>query len=730
MHSRHGWIRSFVSVLALAALCLVAPSRATAQSSPTLKVEGDHFTVNGTPKFLVLVSYFDAMKGDMGRIQADFNYFSQNGIDGVRIFANWQSFNGVQQCSGGYSPYAAGTTLFNANGTLNATQLAKLIAVLNTARSYNLVVDLTMDRVPGSCTIWDQSLMTNVSIMCMPEYRTAIGAVTDELRNAGMGHVMFDLGNERDMYNRAVYISDADIDGIQDYVYLKDPNRILMASNTEYTGTSATAVFAQNIPLSVIAFHEDRNGSWWTNSEWKAAALRSASSGSRPVYLQEPERWCPGSGLTAAHFRAAAEGAKRGGAAAWMFHSESGFNLRTQSFLDWAPPLPEEDFITSFRTPLNGIAWNVCHQTISPTGTSAPAGGGSGTVTMTNGAGCNWAVSNPNGWISVSGSGSGNGSVSYSVSSNPSASPRSGSFSVGSRLFTVTQAGTPPPTLSARGYGELMDMSGDFKADVADFHKASAQYWFRRNNGNGTFEVPGVIWRNGVMGSSSTDWELLVADFTGDGVGDYADRHIPSGQIWVHANYGNGTFDTVNTWATANSTTSANWEVLAGDVTGDARADIIEHDRSTGQLRVRANSGPGVAFSGPVTLAFTTQVGPDWRLIVANFSGGHRADVADFHIPSGQFWVHRNTGAWDFYSWHSDFGTGYAHPVFTTIFGDFDGDGWADYVDVQRQTGDFWVHLNNRNGTFAPVNMHWGSGLFTSSPGFSILGMPITMPPQ
>jgi Zn-dependent metalloprotease len=85
-----------------------------------------------------------------------------------------------------------------------------------------------------------------------------------------------------------------------------------------------------------------------------------------------------------------------------------------------------------------------CSFSINPTSASQPAVGGTGSVTVTAGAGCAWtAVSNATFITVTSGSsGSGSGTVNYSVASNTGAASRSGTITIAGLTFTVTQAGT------------------------------------------------------------------------------------------------------------------------------------------------------------------------------------------------------------------------------------------------------------------------------------------------
>lgn len=83
-----------------------------------------------------------------------------------------------------------------------------------------------------------------------------------------------------------------------------------------------------------------------------------------------------------------------------------------------------------------------CTYAITPTQASIPAQGGSGTVSVTTGAGCNWTAASNVSWLSITSgaSGSGSGVVTYSAAPNPSISQRQGTLTVAGIAFTVTQA--------------------------------------------------------------------------------------------------------------------------------------------------------------------------------------------------------------------------------------------------------------------------------------------------
>jgi beta-propeller repeat-containing protein/BACON domain-containing protein/all-beta uncharacterized protein/S-layer family protein len=83
-----------------------------------------------------------------------------------------------------------------------------------------------------------------------------------------------------------------------------------------------------------------------------------------------------------------------------------------------------------------------CTYNIAPNGQSFNSGGGTGSITVTAGAGCNWTATSNANFINITSgaSGSGNGTVNYSVTSNTDALGRSGTVTIAGQTFTVTQS--------------------------------------------------------------------------------------------------------------------------------------------------------------------------------------------------------------------------------------------------------------------------------------------------
>lgn len=295
-------------------------------AQPILGVSGRHFTVNGVPRFLLFVSYFDAMRRsdsngtNSGDLDTDFAYIKAQGYDGIRVFPNWQHYVTTGK--------ADDDALFTNGLGIRLDRLAVFLRVLNTAASYGLVVDVSFS--------WE-----SVTGMTKAQFYQQVADVTARLQGA-YPHVMFDLQNEWN--NPNIGFSQSEVATLlNDYVRPNDQNRIVTASITEDNANVAGQASA-SLGLDIAAYHDPRWSDWYTNSRVSAAidGVRSGF-GQKPIYLQEPmpiaticPPKCPGPATQLdtdpSHAMRAANAAKRYGAAAWTFHTRSTFDLASTTF--------------------------------------------------------------------------------------------------------------------------------------------------------------------------------------------------------------------------------------------------------------------------------------------------------------------------------------------------------------------------------------------------------------
>ena len=270
-------------------------------------------------------------------------------------------------------------------------------------------------------------------------------------------------------------------------------------------------------------------------------------------------------------------------------------------------------------------------------------------------------------------------------------------------------------TPATRRQQPMADFNGDRFADYASFDTATGLFTVMANLRNGAFAANGA---SGHAEPTMTRWEQWVGDFTGDGLGDFADHNLATGAFFVHRNLGNGTFAQTVTWGTATTRVGAGWEALVADFTGDGAVDFADRNLTTGEFFVRRNRRDGT-FDG-LTERWgrgLSHAGSGWETVVADFTGDRYADYAERNLATGEMWIHENLRNGTF----AEAATlnrvwGYAKTAggveYATIVGDFTGDGFADFADVSRTYHTFYVHENLRNGAFAGFGVNWGTGLY------------------
>lgn len=111
-----------------------------------------------------------------------------------------------------------------------------------------------------------------------------------------------------------------------------------------------------------------------------------------------------------------------------------------------------------------------CTYTLSTLSLIVPAAGGTGTVSVTTGAGCNWAASGDRTWLSVPGNtGVGSGAATWVAAANPLPTQRIGFLSIAGISVFVTQlqpttpapTPTPPPTAAGAPRQVVATVSGN-----------------------------------------------------------------------------------------------------------------------------------------------------------------------------------------------------------------------------------------------------------------------------
>ena len=304
-----------------AAIALLLLVFAASPGAQTLGIDGARFTIDGRPKFLLFVSYFDGLRraaaaDGKGDVDTDFAYLKRARFDGVRLLVNWH-----YTCGGGPED---DQKLLAADGTINEAMWPVFVRFLERAAAHGLVVDVTFTR---------ETYKTPIPL---DGYQKGIASVAKRLVDAGgYRHALFDIQNEYPLHG----LTSDDVHGILTAVRQADPARIVTASGGGNDILDDPA-------MSVVAYHDGRNDDWYEPAAVRrhldaVRAQTGNKTANKPIYLQEPmpfRKFHPACGHgewpRTGFARRAASAARQGGAAAWTFHTRQSFDLRSRTLVE------------------------------------------------------------------------------------------------------------------------------------------------------------------------------------------------------------------------------------------------------------------------------------------------------------------------------------------------------------------------------------------------------------
>jgi hypothetical protein len=161
----------------------------------------------------------------------------------------------------------------------------------------------------------------------------------------------------------------------------------------------------------------------------------------------------------------------------------------------------------------------------------------------------------------------------------------------------------------------LADLNADSKLDIVTSSDNNSGYaTVQLGNGNGTFATATSY----AASSNSFTNSVTVADVSGDGKPDLITANPGNFTAGVLKNNGTGTFAAVQTFSLGTSG-SMPYEVVAADVSGDGKPDLITANVSTNTVSVLLNTATFLATQA-ATLPGVVQLYPNPAATTASFT--------------------------------------------------------------------------------------------------------------
>jgi hypothetical protein len=230
---------------------------------------------------------------------------------------------------------------------------------------------------------------------------------------------------------------------------------------------------------------------------------------------------------------------------------------------------------------------------------------------------------------------------------------------------------------------KIGDFNGDGKDDIAGRYSAGGQWFVGLSTGSSFKTTLWATW------SPSADWvDVNVGDFNGNGKSDLTARDLRSGQWWTAISTGSSF--TTSLWGTWNP--NVPWvDVKVGDFNGDGKDDIAGRLLWYGEWWVAMSTGS--SFTNSLFGIWSSEV--MWvNVVVGDFNGDGKDDIAGRILQNGQWWVARSTGSSFtnslFTTWSAADGVTWTN----VVVGDFNGDGKDDIAGRILQNGQWWAGLS------------------------------------
>jgi len=270
--------------------------------STTLGISGSQFTINGSPTFLIGISYYGALGAPQEYILSDLNRIKYYRFSWIRVWVTWAAFNND-------------VSAVDLEGNPREPFLSKLEWLIEECDRRGIIVDITLSR--------GNSITGPKRLQSLEYHLNAIRTVLGKLKDYKNWYL--DLANERNIKDSR-FVSIDELKTLKDEAKKLDPSRLITASHSGDLDYNELIEYLIDVGLDFLAIHRPRDSeSPAKTSEWTKRYLEWMSKIGRivPIHYQEPFRrgfnkdWEP----TAEDFLMDLRQAIESGASGWCFHN-------------------------------------------------------------------------------------------------------------------------------------------------------------------------------------------------------------------------------------------------------------------------------------------------------------------------------------------------------------------------------------------------------------------------
>jgi hypothetical protein len=266
-----------------------------------LGVRGSEFTLNGTPRFLLGISYYGGLGASDETRDRDVEEMRRHGFNWLRVWATWSAFE-------------RNVSAVDGEGRPHEPFLGRLRNLVAACDRRGMVVDVTLSRGNG---VSGPTRLQNLTT-----HRRAVETVLTAL--ASYRNWYLDLGNERNIRDSR-FVPVEDLRALREVARQRDAERLVTASHAGDIDAAELREYLLTVRVDLLSPHRPRNAGSPKQTEAKSKEYRTRMQEMErvvPLHYQEPFRrnfgsWEP----RADDFLVDLQGARVGGAAGWCFHN-------------------------------------------------------------------------------------------------------------------------------------------------------------------------------------------------------------------------------------------------------------------------------------------------------------------------------------------------------------------------------------------------------------------------